>query len=130
MSGFDLLVALLRSGAEIVATADGKTVVRAPAAVLEKVREVPGHRELLRAIAAGRSGTPRAGTFHALAPCIVCGEPSMVGVNRDRLAGRAVWPRCRMTPNCVHPDGSRTIVGRHIPVPEDIGRAHKASRLR
>jgi hypothetical protein len=125
MSAFDPLVALLRSEAEIEAVAHGRTVVRAPTDVLAEVKIVPGHRELLRAIALGRSGTPRTGLFHALAPCTLCGEPSMVGVNRERLAGRAVWPRSRMTPKCERSDRSQTIVGRHVPVPDDIARAQQ-----
>jgi hypothetical protein len=45
-------------------------------------------------------------TYHALAPCDVCGEVSMVGITRDRIKGRGQWPSCRMTPKCE---------GRHAP---------------
>ncbi|MGH9151156.1 MAG: hypothetical protein ACRD03_01850 [Acidimicrobiales bacterium] len=39
------------------------------------------------------------GTGHVWAPCNVCGEAVLLDP-APRLAGKTVWPTCRLTPGC------------------------------
>lgn len=129
------------SGATI--TLNEKVSVKASPAMLELVGEtLKEHRELLYLVALGRADKP----YHALCPCSVCGEVSMVALTADRLAGRAKWPECRF-------NGSHELVtlnkpvfrlemrwtigttwvgcpGRHVPSDPDIERARRAQKGR
>jgi hypothetical protein len=101
----DALARLDELGLAVVATADGRAVVRGPADLPADVALVlREHRDLLAAVAIGRAGKVTAGgpsnptTAHDLGRCTACGAVRMVGITTGRLAGRDKWPTCGLAP--------------------------------
>ena len=100
----------------------GKVRVDAQRGVMDRFRGLlSANRDLLLAVAIGRAGrmehTKRRQriptTRHALVPCDVCGEVSMVGITKERLKGGSPWPRCRLSPGVLTPNHATACRGRH-----------------
>jgi hypothetical protein len=101
----DALSRLDELGLAVVATPDGRAVVRGPSDLPADVAVVlREHSDLLAAVAIGRSGRVTSGgpsnptLAHDLGRCTHCGGVRMVGVTTGRLAGRDKWPACGLSP--------------------------------
>ena len=95
MTLLDLLAALANRGVKLSISDIGRLRTSAPPGAItpELADAIRTHRAHLEWSVVGRD------TGHHWTPCNKCGEVLLIAV-APRLAGKAVWPACHMTPGC------------------------------